>query len=165
MVRTPGLRGASYVTPEGFETLRKELDWLWREERRRVTAEVAAAAAQGDRSENAEYIYGKKRLREIDRRVRFLRKRLEEVEVVRPGEVGDRERVFFGAWVTLEDEDGVEHRYRLVGPDEFDVERGLVSVESPIGRVLLGKREGDEVTVQRPSGPAAYEILRIAYEP
>ncbi|MGI9592660.1 MAG: transcription elongation factor GreB [Myxococcota bacterium] len=153
-----------YITPEGARRLQEELAQLWNVERPRVTQEVADAAAQGDRSENAEYIYGKKRLREIDRRVRFLRKRLEEVEVVRPGEVGDRERVFFGAWVTLEDEDGAEHRYRLVGPDEFDVERGLVSVESPIGRVLLGKREGDEVTVERPSGPAVYEILRIAYE-
>ena len=99
-----------YITPEGARRLQEELAQLWNVERPRVTQEVADAAAQGDRSENAEYIYGKKRLREIDRRVRFLRKRLEEVEVVRPGEVGDRERVFFGAWVTLEDEDGVEHR-------------------------------------------------------
>jgi transcription elongation factor GreB len=153
-----------YITPEGAKKLQDELAQLWNVERPQVTQEVSDAAAQGDRSENAEYIYGKKRLREIDRRVRFLRKRLEEIEVVRPGQVGDPERIFFGAWVTLEDADGAEHRYRLVGPDEFDVERGLVSVESPIGRVLLGKREGDEVTVQRPAGTALYEVVRIDYE-
>ncbi len=153
-----------YITPEGAKKLQEELAELWNVERPKVTQEVADAAAQGDRSENAEYIYGKKRLREIDRRVRFLRKRLEEIEVVKPGAVGDSERIFFGAWVTLEDEEGCEHRYRLVGPDEFDVERGLVSVESPIGRVLLGKREGDEVTVQRPAGAATYEVVRIEYE-
>ena len=153
-----------YITPEGAKKLQDELAQLWKVERPKVTQEVSEAAAQGDRSENAEYIYGKKRLREIDRRVRFLRKRLEEVEVLRPGQVADSERIFFGAWVTLEDADGAEHRYRLVGPDEFDVERGLVSVESPIGRVLLGKREGDQVTVQRPAGTALYEVVRIDYE-
>jgi len=152
------------ITPEGVEKLEAELDELWNVERRRVTQEVSEAAAQGDRSENAEYIYGKKRLREIDRRVRFLRKRLDQLVVVLPGEVADQERIFFGAWVTLEDEDGEERRYRLVGPDEFDVERGLISVQSPIGRVLLGKREGDEVTVQRPAGPAVYAVTRISYD-
>ena len=154
-----------YITPEGAKKLQQELAQLWNVERPKVTQEVADAAAQGDRSENAEYIYGKKRLREIDRRVRFLTKRLDTViEVVQPGEPSaDPERVFFGAWVTLEDKEGQEHRYRLVGPDEFDVERGLVSVESPIGRVLLGKREGDEVTVQRPAGAAVYEVVRVEY--
>ena len=158
------VRRSNYITAEGFQTLKDELDQLWRVERPRVTEEVSRAAAQGDRSENAEYIYGKKRLREIDRRVRFLRKRLDEVRVVRPGEVADPDRIFFGAWVTLRDERGEEHRYRLVGPDEFDVERGLVSVASPIGRVLLGREEGDEVTVQRPAGPASYIVTGIAYE-
>ena len=94
----------------------------------------------------------------------FERKRLETVTVVRPGEVADRERIFFGAWVTLEDESGEEHRYRLVGPDEIDVSRGLISVESPMGRVLLGKREDDEVTVERPAGPAVYVVSEISYE-
>jgi len=153
-----------YITPEGAKSLQVELTRLWNVERPKVTQEVSDAAAQGDRSENAEYIYGKKRLREIDRRVRFLRKRLEEIEVVRPGQVGDSQRIFFGAWVTLEDSEGAEHRYRLVGPDEFDVARGLVSVESPIGRVLLGKREGDEVIVERPAGTAVYDVVRIEYE-
>jgi transcription elongation factor GreB len=96
--------------------------------------------------------------------VRFLRKRLDEVRVVLPGEVADPDRIFFGAWVTLADESGEEHRYRLVGPDEFDVERGLVSVASPVGRVLLGKEEGDEVTVQRPAGRASYVVTGISYE-
>jgi transcription elongation factor GreB len=153
-----------YITPEGARKLQQELAQLWNVERPKVTREVSEAAAQGDRSENAEYIYGKKRLREIDRRVRFLRKRLEEIEVVLPGRVGDRERIFFGAWVTLEDAEGGQRRYRLVGPDEFDVERGFVSIDSPMGRGLLGKREGDEVTIQRPAGTARYEVVRIEYE-
>ena len=153
-----------YITPEGAAKLQAELAQLWKVVRPKVTQEVSDAAALGDRSENAEYIYGKKRLREIDSRVRFLRRRLEEIEVVHPGQVGDAERAFFGAWVTLEDSGGAEHRYRLVGPDEFQVERGLVSVESPIGRALLGKREGDEVSVKGPSGTALYEVVRIEYE-
>lgn len=154
----------TYITPEGAEGLRAELRHLWNVERPRVTQEVSAAAALGDRSENAEYIYGKKRLREIDRRVRFLRQRLETVTVVQPGEVADPERAYFGAWVTLEDESGGEHRYRLVGPDEFDVSRGMISVESPMGRVLLGKREDDEVTVQRPAGAAVFVVSGVSYE-
>ena len=154
----------TYITPEGAERLREELDHLWNVERRKVTQEVSAAAAQGDRSENAEYIYGKKRLREIDRRVRFLQKRLDEVVVVQPGEIGDEERIFFGAWVTLEDEDGAQRRYRLVGPDETDVKGGLISVESPMGRVLLGKQVDDEVVVQRPAGSALYTVIAVAYE-
>jgi transcription elongation factor GreB len=153
-----------YITPEGAERLRAELEQLWSVERPRVTREVADAAAQGDRSENAEYIYGKRRLREIDRRVHFLRKRLDTVTVVRPGEVADRERIFFGASVTLEDESGEERRYRLVGPDEVDASGGLISVESPMGRVLLGKREGDEVAVERPAGLAVYVVNRVRYE-
>jgi transcription elongation factor GreB len=153
-----------YITPEGAEKLREELRHLWNVERPRVTREVTEAAAQGDRSENAEYIYGKKRLREIDRRVRFLRQRLETVTVVRLGEVADRERVFFGAWVTLEDEAGRERRYRLVGPDEIDPGRGYISVQSPLGRVLLGRQAGDEVSVQRPAGPATLTVIGISYE-
>jgi transcription elongation factor GreB len=161
---SPPAKGPVPITPEGARKLQAELEQLWKTERPRVTQEVADAAAQGDRSENAEYIYGKKRLREIDRRVRFLRKRLDAVTVVQPGEVADTHRIYFGAWVTLEDESGGECRYRLVGPDEFDVERGLVSVESPIGRVLLGREEGDEVTVKRPAGTASYVVTGISYE-
>ena len=116
------------------------------------------------RSENAEYIYGKKRLREIDRRVRFLRQRLETVMVVRTGEVADQQRIFFGAWVTLEDEEGEEQRYRLVGPDEIDPGRGYISVQSPLGRVLLGREAGDEVSVQRPAGVARLTVIGITYD-
>jgi transcription elongation factor GreB len=161
MVATPTSR--TYITPEGAKKLQDEVHHLWHTERPRVTREVSEAAAQGDRSENAEYIYGKKRLREIDRRVRFLIKRLEEVEIVQPGEVADTERIFFGAWVTLEDEAGGDHCYRLVGPDEVDAQRGRLSVQSPLGRVLLGKQEGDEVTVQRPAGVASFEVVGITY--
>ena len=153
---------ARYITREGFERLRAELDQLWKVERPRVTQEVADAAAQGDRSENAEYIYGKKRLREIDRRVRFLSKRLEELTVVaEPPET--RDRVFFGAWVKVEDEDGVEAEYRIVGPDESDARTGAISIESPVAKALMGKREGDEVTVRVPKGEAVYVLVGIRY--
>ena len=157
-------RRSDHITPEGEARLRGELDKLWKVDRPVVTREVKAAAAQGDRSENAEYIYGKKRLREIDGRVHFLRKRIDSVVVVQPGEVADRDRIFFGARVTLEDENGGERHFRLVGPDEFDAERGLVSVNSPIGRALLGRRVDDEVTVQRPAGLAVYLVRGIVYD-
>ena len=152
------------ITPEGARALQDELDHLWRVERRKVTAEVAAAAAQGDRSENAEYIYGKRRLREIDRRIRFLRQRLDRLHVVRTGEVADPGRVYFGAWVRLEDADtGEERTYRLVGPDEFDLERGLLSVASPLGRALLGQAIGATVSVERPDGRVEYTVLELSY--
>jgi transcription elongation factor GreB len=152
-----------HITPQGARKLQEELDHLWRVERPRVTREVAAAAALGDRSENAEYIYGKKRLREIDRRIEFLRKRFDVLVVVQPGEVA-RDRAYFGATVVLESEEGAEVRYRLVGPDESDVATGAISVESPIGRVLMGKREGDEVFVERPAGRTSFTVLAIRYE-
>src|SRR5688572_30669910 len=140
-----------YITADGMKKLRDELDHLWRVERPRVTSEVSAAAALGDRSENADYIYGKRRLREIDRRLEFLAKRLEKLVVV--GEPpNDPGRIAFGAWVKLEDEDGGEVEYRIVGADEFDPKIGFISVDSPVARALLGKRDGDEVTVQRPKG-------------
>jgi transcription elongation factor GreB len=150
------------ITPDGFRKLQEEHDRLWRRERPRVTREVEQAAAQGDRSENAEYIYGKKRLREIDSRLRFLQKRMDELSVVRPEDV-DQTRVFFGAWVELEDDEGLQVTYRLVGPDETDVAAGAISIESPVGRVLVGRREGDEVTVRRPAGAKQFAILRIRY--
>jgi transcription elongation factor GreB len=152
----------SYITPEGFRKLQEELEHLWKVERPRVTSEVSEAAALGDRSENAEYIYGKKRLREIDRRLRFLSKRLDELTVVRlsPDHEG---RVYFGAWVTLEDEDGNLTEYRLVGPDEFDVEAGRISIGSPMGRSLMGREEGDEFVLRRPKGPAAFKVVAIRY--
>ena len=151
------------ITEDGVKKLQEELEHLWTVERPRVTREVTAAADLGDRSENAEYIYAKRRLREIDRRVRFLRKRFDELVVVKPGEV-DQERVFFGAWVTLEDENGEERRYRLVGPDETDPRSGWISIASPMGRALVGKREDDEVRVERPAGRASFTIVKLDYE-
>jgi transcription elongation factor GreB len=132
-------------------------------ERPKVTAEVSAAAAQGDRSENAEYIYGKKRLREIDRRLRFLQRRLDNAVVVDPKEQTDASRVYFGATVTLEDEDGNVSTYQLVGPDELDTRGGRISVDSPIGKALLRKAKGDTVTVFRPRGEVELTIMDIRY--
>jgi len=160
---TPAARRSSYITVEGYKKLQGELEHLWKAERPRVTAEVAAAAAQGDRSENAEYIYGKKRLREIDLRIRFLTRRLDSLTVA-DGIPADRGRVYFGAWITVEDEDGEEHTWRIVGPDEFDVGTGRISLESPLARALLGKRVGDNVTVSRPKGDIEYVLLNIRYE-
>jgi transcription elongation factor GreB len=160
--RPPPPKRSAYITPEGAKKLRAELDQLWTVERPRVTQEVADAAAQGDRSENAEYIYGKRRLREIDRRVRFLSKRLDEVKVVTEPP-SDPKRVFFGAHVTIEDEDGDEKTYRIVGADESDMEKGYISVDSPVARALLGKREGDEVTIRVPKGEVVYTINAVEY--
>ncbi|HET8691478.1 MAG TPA: transcription elongation factor GreB [Steroidobacteraceae bacterium] len=155
--------GSRYSTPEGAQRLRAELDQLWRVERPAVTRAVAEAAAMGDRSENAEYIYGKRRLREIDRRVRFLRSRLEGMKIVSSAPA-DRGRVFFGAWVTIEDARGEVRRHRIVGPDEFDREPGYISMDAPLGRALLGKRVGDEVEIRLPGGLLAVEITAIDYE-
>src|ERR1700761_8866064 len=134
--RPPQKPGSQYITAEGARRLREELDELWRVERPRVTQAVSEAAAQGDRSENADYIYGKRRLREIDSRVRFLRKRLDGMVVVAAPPSGSG-RVFFGAWVTLESEEGNEASYRIVGPDEFDRSPGYISMDSPLGRALM----------------------------
>ncbi|MBS0364554.1 MAG: transcription elongation factor GreB [Proteobacteria bacterium] len=156
--------GSKYITPQGARRLRDELDRLWREERPRVTAAVSAAAAQGDRSENAEYTYGKKRLREIDARVRFLRRRLEGMVVVNQPPA-DPTRVFFGAWVVLQDDSGVQIRYRIVGPDEFDMAPGYISMDAPLGRALLRRARGDEFALATPGGERIYEILAVEYEP
>ena len=161
--RQPPPAASKYATPAGAQRLRAELEQLWREERPRVTQAVAAAAAQGDRSENAEYTYGKRRLREIDRRLRFLRRRLEGLVVVDqpPSDIG---RVFFGAWVELESEDGARTRYRVVGPDEFDMAPGYISMDSPLGRALLRRALDEEVAVETPGGRRAYVIVSISYE-
>ena len=151
-----------YITPEGFRRIAAEHARIWTDERPRIVAEVEAAAALGDRSENAEYIYGKKKLRELDRRLRFLSQRLDALTVIdpKPHPAG---RAFFGAWVTVEHEDGGERTYRLVGPDEFDAAQGLISVEAPLGRALLGKREGDTAVVQRPAGAAELTVVEISW--
>ena len=156
-------KGKQYITRAGAERLHAELKKLTNEERPRVTAEVSFAAAQGDRSENAEYIYGKKRLREIDRRIRFLQKRLEACTVVDPKEQNDPSRVFFGATVTLEDEDGKVSTYQIVGPDEVDTKGGRISMDSPLGKALLGKKNGDTVEVMRPRGEIEVTITKIRY--
>jgi len=162
--RLPRAPSAHYITPEGARRLREELDFLWRVKRPQVTQAVADAAAMGDRSENAEYIYGKKQLREIDRRVRFLRKRLDHLVVV-DRVPDDPSRIFFGAWVRLEDPAGNLVEYRIVGPDEFDADRHLISVDSPLARALLGKRVDDEVAVRLPQGAARYTVFAVQYSP
>jgi transcription elongation factor GreB len=161
--RPPQATGSKYITPEGARRLREELDQLWRTERPKVTQAVSEAAAQGDRSENAEYTYGKRRLREIDRRVRFLRKRLDGMVVV-DQPPSDPRRVFFGAWVTVESEEGEEARYRIVGPDEFDRAPGYISMDSPLGRALLRKALDEEIAVELPGGKRMFVIVRIDYE-
>lgn len=158
-------RSSGYITVEGEKRMRDELAQLWNVERPRVAQGVADAAAEGDRSENAEYIYGKKRLRELDRRIRFLSKRLDELTVVGDAPRATDDRVFFGAWVDVEDEDGGLATYRIVGPDETDLHPGGISMDSPVGRALLGKRVGDEVRVRRPRGEIALEIVDIRYQP
>ncbi len=155
--------GSKFITPEGARHLRLELERLWRDERPRVCQAVAAAAAQGDRPENAEYTYGKRRLREIDRRVRFLRRRLEGMVVV-DQPPADPARVFFGAWVLLESQDGAQSRYRIVGPDEFDRAPGYISMDSPLGRALLRKTRDEEVIVEAPGGSRVYVIVSIEYQ-
>ncbi|NNM61766.1 MAG: transcription elongation factor GreB [Steroidobacteraceae bacterium] len=166
--RPPTAPASKYITPQGAQRLRDELHELWQVERPLVTQAVSAAAAQGDRSENAEYTYGKKRLHEILRRVRHLRKRLEGmtiVDVAAPGARRDARRVYFGAWVRVEDEDGERRWLRVVGPDEFDMAEGYVSMDAPLGRALLRRAIDDEVVVELPPGPRRLTILEIHYGP
>jgi transcription elongation factor GreB len=153
----------NYITPEGARKLAQELNDLKTRERPKVVEEVATAAAEGDRSENASYIYGKKRLREIDRRIRFLTKRLEAARVIT--ETHDGDSVYFGAWVTVEDEDGSRREYRIVGEDEVDPGQGRISWRSPLGRALLKKCAGDVVTVQRPAGAVDFTLIAVRYAP
>jgi transcription elongation factor GreB len=153
----------NYLTPAGAKKLQEELRQLATVERPKVVSEVADAAAMGDRSENAEYIYGKKRLREIDRRIRFLSKRLDTAVIVRPEELKEGE-VRFGATVEVEDEDGIRKTYTLVGPDEADPGAGMLSFKSPLGRALMKRKVGDVVTVHRPAGEIDVEILSIRHE-
>lgn len=161
----PRPKGTLYITPAGAERLKAELKHLLTVERPKVTAEVSAAAALGDRSENAEYIYGKRRLREIDRRLRFLQKRVESLTVVDPRAQKERGRVFFGATVTLQnDEDESRATYQLVGADETELKSGRISVDSPMARALIGKAVGESVTVVRPRGEADFTIVAIRYE-
>ena len=152
-----------YITPEGFRRIAEEHERIWSVLRPKIVAEVEAAAALGDRSENAEYIYGKKKLRELDHRLRFLSERMDDLTVLAPAPHPSG-RAYFGAWVTIEDGDGGERVYRLVGPDEADAPQGLISVDAPLGRALLGKAEGDVVTVERPAGRTELTIVAIAWQ-
>ncbi|WP_163936551.1 transcription elongation factor GreB [Paraferrimonas sp. SM1919] len=151
------------ITREGFNKLNKEHDFLWREERPEVTKKVAWAASLGDRSENADYQYNKKRLREIDRRVRFLRKYLENVKVVDYSPQQDG-KVFFGAWVEVENDDEVIKRFRIVGPEEIYGRKDYISIDSPMARALLKKEVDDEAEVQTPSGVVVWTVLDISYQ-
>lgn len=151
-----------YITPEGHRRLSEELSYLWRVKRPQVTQAVAEAAAMGDRSENAEYIYGKKQLRQIDSRIQFLRKRLDELVVV-DRKPADTSKVFFNALVELEDAEGNIYKYRIVGSDESDYSRNSISVDSPVAKVLIGKTEGDKVVVNKPDGKTAFTVISIQY--
>ena len=151
-----------YITPEGQKHLSEELSYLWKIKRPQVTQAVAEAAAMGDRSENAEYIYGKKQLRQIDFRLRFLSKRLSELIIV-DRMPDDTSKVFFGAWVEIEDTDGNMYEYRIVGPDEFDPDKNFISIDSPMAKALLRRTEGDEVVVRRPNGTVKFVVTSIRY--
>lgn len=153
-----------YITREGARKLQEELADLRSRQRPKIVQEVADAAAQGDRSENAEYIYGKKKLREIDRRIHFLTKRLESAHVVDASERTETDRVFFGAFVEIEDEDGKKSTYRIVGEDEIDTARGYISYKSPLGRALLKKREGETILFRKPAGEVELTVVRVRYE-
>ena len=160
--RPPSPPKSPYITRQGYETLQREQQGLW-QTRREVVVHLAAAAAEGDRSENAEYIYRKKQLRELDRRIRYLQKRLPALKVVdsRPADLA---QVFFGAWITLETEDGDEIEYRIVGADEFEPKRNWISVDSPIARALLKRRVDDEVEVETPAGRTRLLVLDVRYD-
>ena len=159
--RPPSEKSSPYITREGYAVLEKELQELW-QRRAGVTAALASAAAEGDRSENAEYIYRKKELREIDRRIGYLQKRMPDLKVITESPA-EKSRVFFGAWVTLEDDRGEETEYRIVGPDEFDPANNFISVDSPLARALLKKAVDDEVQAKTPRGVMHYFIVKVHY--
>ena len=162
--RPPPEKSSPYITLAGADALRQELTALWQLRRREVVPALSAAAAEGDRSENAEYIYRKKQLGEIDRKIRYISKRLDEVKVVE-NTPARTDQVFFGAHVTLEDDEGEFNVYRIVGADETDARRGYISIDSPLARAILGKSVGDVITVQLPQKLAEYELIEISYQP
>ena len=162
--RPPSKPSSPYITAAGARALREELQRLWRKERPEVLAALAAAAAEGDRSENAEYIYRKKQIAGIDRRIRYLSKRLDVVQVVEQLPA-NQDAVFFGAWVELEDAAGKTHCYRIVGADEFHEAPEWISVDAPIARAILGKKLGDSVSVERPEDTVEFTITAIRYAP
>ena len=158
--RPPTPASSPYITAEGYQRLESELQALW-DRRKDVTRALTAAAAEGDRSENAEYIYRKKELREIDRRIRYLQQRMPKLKVV--SKVGDKNRIFFGAIVTLENEEGEEMTYRIVGADEIDPDKNHISIDSPMSKALLGKSQDDEVVVKTEGKMSNYFVIAIEY--
>ena len=158
--RPPRPKSSPYITKPGYDRLQAELTYLWKVKRPEVTKKVSEAAAQGDRSENAEYIYGKRQLREIDSRIGFLSRRLDALKVIEQSPP-DQSKVFFAAWVTLEDQAGKEHRYRIVGADEFDTAPGYISIDAPLARALIGKSLDAEIQITRPSTQGVGRILEI----
>ena len=162
--RPPTARGSCYITKEGKAILSAELDNIWHKRRPEVVKALSAAAAEGDRSENAEYIYRKKELAGLDRRIRYLTKRLDELKTV--DQLPDNPaQIFFGAWVELEDDAGESLRYRIVGPDEFDMEKEYISMDSPVAKALMKKSEGDDVVVESPGGKLVYAVIEVRYTP
>ena len=155
----------NYITPAGYQRLKDELDTLWKSERPELVKTITWAASNGDRSENGDYIYGKKRLREIDRRIRFLSKRLDSAEVVDPAQRKNCDQVFFGATVTLSRSDGTHSTYSIVGVDEADPAHGLISWVSPLARALLRARVEDVVKVQVPGGEEELQVVKVVYKP
>ena len=160
--RKPTPWGSPYITVEGEKTLQEELYQLWKVERPQVTHAVHEAAKNGDRSENGDYIYGKKRLREIDSRVRYLSKRLEELKII-DTVPADKNKIYFGAWVTLEDDHGKEIVYRIVGPDEFNISKGLLSMDSPLAKKMLGKQVDDEFELTINEKKNTFVIIKVEY--
>ena len=160
--RPPVPRSSPYITQQGYQALQDELKSLWKR-RSGVTKALTAAAAEGDRSENAEYIYRKKELREIDRRIRYLQKRLPDLTVVSESP-SDPKCVFFGAWITLEDDDGQQVTYRIVGADEISPDKGWISMDSPMARALMKKTLDDEVQVETPAGMVGYIVINVSYQ-
>ena len=161
--RPPAPKKSAYITPDGYAKLQAEQQALW-QRRAEVTVALSEAAAEGDRSENAEYIYRKKELREIDRRIHYLQHRLPDLTVV-AAQATDRTRIYFGAWVSVEDEAGRQVTYRIVGPDEFDPSKAWISMDSPMARAMLKKTVDDEIRVETPSGVMVYYVLEVRYEP
>ncbi len=162
--RPPQPKSSCYITREGYTGLNSEHDELWFKRRPEVVKALSAAAAEGDRSENAEYHYRKKELAGIDRRVRYLRKRLDELKIVEHTPE-DTSKIYFGAWVELENDEGEILVYRIVGPDEFDKHEAYISMDSPVARTLMGKTEDDEICVKGPEKDLHYTILRVSYTP
>jgi transcription elongation factor GreB len=161
--RAAAAPSTAIITAEGHRRLKEELDELWRVRRPEVVRALADAAAEGDRSENAEYIYRKKQLGEIDRRVRYLTKRLPDLRVV-DGPPGDATAVYFGAWIRVEADDGAIHEYRIVGPDETDAALGWISIDSPLARAALKARVDDEFEAELPGGKVRFVVIDVRYE-